>query len=331
MTATVFVRVAIKACQREGCGEQEFSRGLCLKHYRGVRAQERLHGRVKVECVGCEATFVPRTAIQRYCTKECARRTSYESKKRLGRVECSETDCTRPVWACGLCNTHYRAAHRAGRLPQQGSVCERPGCEVRFFSRSRWKKYCSSGCQRLVASERKIGARVRTRRAAICGHCGEAFERASSRQTYCGGWSCNLDREDARAAERNRRCKGLGCSEFVVRSGLCRRHYNRHYSYRRKYGLSFDSFMELLAAQSYRCGLCRRGFDDEDICEGYVAVDHCHCTGRVRGILHHGCNQMLGASGERAADHLAAAEYLCCHRGESFSRLLVAYSRGRHK
>lgn len=45
----------------------------------------------------------------------------------------------------------------------------------------------------------------------------------------------------------------------------------------------------LLAEQDYRCGLCG------DTCQPVEAVlDHDHVTGRVRGVLHRGCNAMLG-------------------------------------
>jgi len=44
----------------------------------------------------------------------------------------------------------------------------------------------------------------------------------------------------------------------------------------------------LLEQQAHRCGLC-----DEDI-DGNAVLDHDHKTGKIRRVLHRGCNAMLG-------------------------------------
>jgi len=47
--------------------------------------------------------------------------------------------------------------------------------------------------------------------------------------------------------------------------------------------------VQLLADQGGRCALC-----NELIATGEAVLDHDHTTGRVRGVLHRGCNAMLG-------------------------------------
>lgn len=44
-----------------------------------------------------------------------------------------------------------------------------------------------------------------------------------------------------------------------------------------------------LEEQGKRCVLCR-----EPIKAGEDVADHCHKSGRLRGVLHRGCNAMLG-------------------------------------
>lgn len=61
-----------------------------------------------------------------------------------------------------------------------------------------------------------------------------------------------------------------------------------HY-YRKKYGITFDQYEEMLKSQNYGCKLCGR----KQI-KNRLAVDHDHNDGRVRGILCSSCNLALG-------------------------------------
>lgn len=59
---------------------------------------------------------------------------------------------------------------------------------------------------------------------------------------------------------------------------------------RRKYGISLSQFDAMLAAQNGTCAICLK-----EPTEGKpLHVDHCHSTGRVRGLLCHQCNWYLG-------------------------------------
>jgi hypothetical protein len=56
----------------------------------------------------------------------------------------------------------------------------------------------------------------------------------------------------------------------------------------KKYGLSVEEYWDLYNLQRGRCKICRK---HEDV----LRVDHCHSTGRVRGLLCNLCNVGLGA------------------------------------
>ena len=58
----------------------------------------------------------------------------------------------------------------------------------------------------------------------------------------------------------------------------------------REYGLTVESFSEMLANQSGRCGICKVLFSKKK----RINVDHCHDTKVVRGLLCTGCNVSLG-------------------------------------
>lgn len=62
-----------------------------------------------------------------------------------------------------------------------------------------------------------------------------------------------------------------------------------------KYGITSAQFYNLLRAQEGKCQICKTPIVDEDdeplkSCH----VDHCHETGKVRGLLCHNCNVGLG-------------------------------------
>lgn len=73
----------------------------------------------------------------------------------------------------------------------------------------------------------------------------------------------------------------------------------------RKYGLSSESFDQMLADQGAACAVCRT--DDPG---AYWCVDHDHLTGDVRGILCINCNMGLGQFRDDIATLIAAADYL---------------------
>jgi len=56
---------------------------------------------------------------------------------------------------------------------------------------------------------------------------------------------------------------------------------------------------ELLEQQEGRCALCH-----EPVAAGEAVLDHDHTTGQIRGVLHRGCNAMLGHLENNRARHL---------------------------
>ncbi len=75
---------------------------------------------------------------------------------------------------------------------------------------------------------------------------------------------------------------------------------------RTKFGITIDEYEELAAYQDHVCAIC------EKPCASGIslAVDHCHKTGRVRGLLCKRCNQMLGVMFDSPELLRRAADYL---------------------
>lgn len=79
----------------------------------------------------------------------------------------------------------------------------------------------------------------------------------------------------------------------------------------RKYGITGQQYDLMFAAQNGLCGICRqppqppaRGSDP------VFYVDHDHETRRIRGLLCHDCNTMLGNAKDRVEILSAAIGYL---------------------
>ena len=94
------------------------------------------------------------------------------------------------------------------------------------------------------------------------------------------------------------------------------RRRKREAQIQRTYGISAAELDALLAAQGGVCAICQkpsRGRPNGKSRPDHVPslhVDHCHSTGRVRGLLCSPCNTMIGLSGEDPEVLLAAIEYL---------------------
>lgn len=57
---------------------------------------------------------------------------------------------------------------------------------------------------------------------------------------------------------------------------------------KRLYGLEIDDYQSILDAQGNKCAICIKPFRKTP------NVDHCHDTGKVRGLLCFNCNRAIG-------------------------------------
>ena len=72
---------------------------------------------------------------------------------------------------------------------------------------------------------------------------------------------------------------------------------NKWYKIERQFGLTKDGFFEMLAAQGNACACCKTDDPNTRGGKGWC-VDHCHSTGKVRGILCSHCNTALGLAND---------------------------------
>ncbi len=79
-------------------------------------------------------------------------------------------------------------------------------------------------------------------------------------------------------------------------------HHNRRLA---KYNLTREEFDSMLSAQGGNCRLCGNPPDRYQL-----AIDHCHNSRLVRGLLCRGCNAGIGLLGDTADSVSSAVQYL---------------------
>lgn len=86
----------------------------------------------------------------------------------------------------------------------------------------------------------------------------------------------------------------------------CQKAYNQERRLKLHYGIDWDEYEFLLAAQDYRCAICQGRPRKHTL-----AVDHDHKTGEIRGLLCSRCNhRLLGSANDDPARLRRAADYL---------------------
>lgn len=78
----------------------------------------------------------------------------------------------------------------------------------------------------------------------------------------------------------------------------------------RTYKLSHLEYDRLFDAQGGVCAICERPPAQSVTNTGHLAVDHCHDTGTVRGLLCNKCNTGLGSLGDTVESVRKAHKYL---------------------
>lgn len=66
--------------------------------------------------------------------------------------------------------------------------------------------------------------------------------------------------------------------------------------------MTIEALDAMLAAQRFACPCCGKSLDTTSMLDvkHKLAVDHDHATGRVRGVIHRGCNSAIGSLGDNA-------------------------------
>lgn len=129
---------------------------------------------------------------------------------------------------------------------------------------------------------------------------------------------CGEPREDNDFPRSHGKRQGLVCNvckTIVARAWHAAHKGDAGYVTRRRearlkmeYGMTLADEAKMIADQGKKCAICR-GW----IYKGKWHIDHCHVTGKVRGILCGNCNRGLGYFQERTCVLAYAIKYIEKH------------------
>ena len=158
--------------------------------------------------------------------------------------------------------------------PKKNAVChtDRPHC-ARGLCTQCYRKQIGSNLSPAAAAKRLVAGREYNRKLRL-----EHPEKARGYR--------RARRDDANEATRKWK---LGNPD-KVKAQL-------HAACLRKYKITPAQYAEMAAEQAGVCKICRQGNGPRRL-----AVDHCHATGAVRGLLCSACNYAVGWAEKRNAD-----------------------------
>lgn len=259
------------------------------------------------QCIYCDAVFSTSGKGQHrrvLCgSDECKLRHRYERESRqrpsvAGRdcLECGSQFFTKTNAKC--CSERCRNERKMRRSREHAArnfvagtrrssyaekQCERAGCAATFKPYTKRSRYCSRLCAQRATDAEKVRRRQSVPR--LCHKC----------EVVDVGWGkpgkpvcddCKVthcDPDKARRIERARRF--------------------------RTYGITEAEYDAMLDRQGHKCAICST---DDPGAKGW-AIDHCHESNLVRGVLCGRCNSAIGLLRENPAVIRRAASYVERH------------------
>jgi hypothetical protein len=218
-----------------------------------------------------------------------SRKTSSTSSHAMTTKRCKQ--CDEP-FTLGKSPLHVYCCTRCSRLSNRPLKLEENrhclNCKVQLSGMKRF--YCSDKCMKEWRWPSKQS---------LCKQCGKVFSTRYDKQC------CSLDCNRQLHRKRN--------DLHALRASLKRK------------GLSLETYLAKLVHQDNRCALCRK--PETAIINNKIkrlAVDHCHETNQVRGLLCQRCNLLLGQVGDNWLILDNAMEYLTYWHGKHGSSKVTA-------
>ena len=212
-------------------------------------------------------------------------------------IKCSVVNCIAPVIARGLCSTHYKRYQRHQSTDQTrpsdwGLREKHPYYKVwcgliRYHKKNLCKEWLEDFWEFVKdVPEKPDNSRI-----------SRISEKLPWSKTNFYWKETDISSEESKERQR----------KFRKANPL----YGKNTYLKKMYGVDLNWYSEQSEKQNHVCAIC---FQPETaVIKGKkisLAVDHCHDTGKVRGLLCRSCNNAIGAFKHDKSIILKAIEYL---------------------
>lgn len=213
-------------------------------------------------------------------------------------------------------------------------TCQQCGKDLVYSGKGRPStRFCSQACKEAVQWRHLRAEALAERGERRCPICDTVIPEEVTLKAICCSRKCgdtyqNRKRAEAKRAKvrANRKpCEGCGgpipdekhahakcCSDACTKRAYRNKHRKSGgraaYMCKYLYGITEQQYADLMEKQGNACAIC--GTTEWAGRHKVPHVDHCHDTGKVRGILCHDCNLMLGNAKDDPDRLRAAARYL---------------------
>jgi hypothetical protein len=274
-------------CRSQSCGNPVFATGLCRKHYE----QERLETASPCSFVNCKNKAFRGTLCSIH----------YREKQKALKPICTVHGCTehQKTLKSGLCEKHLFRYSRHGTVEQPrnkdwGAREAHPLYQSYHWHRRKPNGMCKEWADDFwlfvdAVSPKSDGNTLRKQ---------DNLKPLSPKNWY---WKESTSSKDAAAWQKAWREKN---PEKVKNMDL-----------KKHYGISLDEYKKMSVNQSHCCAICgeKETSLDKNGAERFMAVDHCHKTGKIRALLCKACNTALGNFKDNPNLLKKAAKYLEDH------------------
>lgn len=162
----------------------------------------------------------------------------------------------------------------------------------------------------------------------LCKQCGSEIFKDKFYAKKCSGYCAKCAGKIFNTKERIiltvRKCidcdRELDISAFsLTGSGHYRSRCTKCTNLLSGFGISYRGYMKMYQEQNGNCAIC--GKEETAIYQNNIirslAIDHCHTTGKIRGLLCTNCNTALGGFKDNKELLLNACKYLEKYEGKS--------------
>lgn len=196
--------------------------------------------------------------------------------------KCEWDGCNIPARACGYCRSHYKVARREGILHPGKYQRDHPLYGM-WWARRKESILVPEWHEDFWAFAEAVGEKP-----------GKFYSLVTLREGPFGPdnfeWRAHIKRNPGESKRAFHARKWQAQNER--RPG-----WDSQRSLKRKYGITGAEYNSMLKAQGGVCAICHgpeKKIDHKTRLLRRLAVDHCHVTGKVRGLLCSRCNMTIG-------------------------------------